>query len=128
MSSNPSPFCSGMPSVISRAKSTMPSSSSRSPRARTRRVRAPAASSARMCSSKAPCIARTPMSGLLLPLELPASGSEQLVLRDGANLEAVHGLAQPGRDLGQHFRLVEVGGRRDDRLGTLQRVLGLEDA
>ena len=117
--------------VLSPPGSTMPSRLSRSSIVRTSRVRAPTASSARTCSENAPCIARTPISGARAftdGAELPASGSEQLVLRDGWDLEAVHGFAQVGRNLGQHLRLVEVGGRRDDRFGTLQGVLGLEDA
>src|SRR5256712_14169951 len=117
--------------VLSPPGSTMPSSLSRSSIVRTSRVRAPTASSARTCSDNAPGIARTAISGARAftdGAELPASGSEQLVLRDGWDLEAVHGFAQVGGNLGQHLRLVEVGGRRDDRFGTLQGVLGLEDA
>src|SRR6266576_3254979 len=116
--------------VLSPPGSTIPSRPARSSCVRTSRVRAPVASSARTCSAKAPCIARTPMRGCLLPreAELPASGSEQLVLRDGRDLEAVHRFAEPRRNLGQHLWLVEVGRRGDDRLGTLQGVLGLEDA
>src|SRR6266576_5656433 len=116
--------------VLSPPGSTIPSRPARSSCVRTSRVRAPVASSARTCSAKAPCIARTPMRGCLLPreAELPASGSEQLVLRDGRDLEAVHRFAKPRRDLGQHLWLVVIGRSRDDRLGTLQGVLGLEDA
>src|SRR5205823_4824484 len=116
--------------VLSPPGRTIPSRPSRSSRVRTKRVRAPAAPRARTCSANAPCIARTPMRGGLLPLEaeLPASGSEQLVLRDGRDLETVHWFAQSRRHLGQHLRLVEVSRRGDDRLGTLQGVLGLEDA
>src|SRR5437870_2161388 len=117
--------------VLSPPGSTIPSSPSRSSFVRTSLVRAPAASSALTCSAKAPCIARTPISGagaLSERAALPASGSEQLVLRDGRDLQAVHGFAQLSRDLGQDLGLVEVCGRRDDRLGTLQGVLGLEDA
>src|SRR5258708_21422572 len=118
--------------VLSPPGSTMPSRPSRSSAVRTSRVRAPAFSSARTCSANAPCIARTPMRGLIVFLradaDLPASGSEQLFLGDGGDLETIHRLAQPGGHLGQLFRLVEVRGGRDDRLGTLQGVLGLEDA
>src|SRR5438270_977929 len=117
--------------VLSPPGSTMPSNPSRSSVVRTSLVRAPAASSALTCSAKAPCIARTPISGAAAWLgraELPASGSEQLVLGDGRYLQAVHGLTQLGGDLGQDLGLVEVGGRRNDRLGTLQGVLRLEDA
>src|SRR5215472_2589071 len=113
--------------VLSPPGRTMPSSPSRSSRERTNRVRAPTASSALMCSANAPCIARTPMRGLFLPV-LPASGSEQLFLGDRRDLETAHGLAQSRGDLGDDLRLVEVRRRRDDRLGTLQGVLGLEDA
>src|SRR5215471_10434847 len=112
--------------VLSPPGRTMPSRPTRSSRPRTRRVRAPALSSALTCSANAPCIARTPMRGL--EELLPASGSEQLVLRNGRNLEAAHRFAQPRRNLGQHLWFVEVRGRGDDRLGTLQGVLGLEDA
>src|SRR5213080_716733 len=107
--------------VLSPPGSTMPSRPLRSSRVRTRRVRAPTASSACTCSAKAPCIARTPMRGVLLRLgaELPASGSEQLVLRDGRDLEAVHRFAQPRGDFGQDLWLVVVGGRGNDRPGTL---------
>src|SRR2546430_4083755 len=116
--------------VLSPPGRTMPSRPSRSSSVRTSRVRAPAFSSARTCSAKAPCIARTPMRGNLLRLgaELPASGSEQLVLRDGRDLEAAHRLSKTGRDLGDDVRPVVVRRRGDDRLGTLQGVLGLEDA
>src|ERR1700694_335040 len=92
-----------------------------------------------MCSAKAPCIARTPMRGrarawrslrelLRLGAELPASSSEQLVLGDGRDLETVHRLPQSSGDFGQDLRLVVIGGGRDDCLGPLQGVLGLEDA
>src|SRR3979490_81780 len=118
--------------VLSPPGSTMPSRPLRSSAVRTTRVLAPQASRARMCSANAPCIARTPMRAAPSRLAdrpgLPASGSEQLVLGDGGNLEPVHRLPQPGGDLGEYVRLVEVGGRRNDRLGTLQGVLGLEDA
>src|ERR1700675_4628648 len=118
--------------VLSPPGSTMPSSPSRSSRVRTSRVRAPAFSSARTCSANAPCIARTPMRGLSVFLEadadLPASGSEQLILGDRGDLETIHRLPQSRGDLGQLFRLVEVSRGRNDRLGTLQGVLGLEDA
>src|SRR5258706_540386 len=90
----------------------------------------PAASSALTCSANAPCIARTPIKGA--PAErarrLPASGSEQLFLWDGRNLEPGHRLSQSRGDLREHFGLVEVGRRGHDRLGALQGVLGLEDA
>src|ERR1035437_755193 len=120
--------------VLSPPGSTMPSRPSRSSADRTARVLAPHASRARMCSAKAPCIARTPMRSA--PSRLggrpsfarPAAGSEQLFLGDGGNLEPVHRLPQPGGDLGEDLRLVEVGRRRHDRPGTLQGVLGLEDA
>src|SRR5260370_13465044 len=117
--------------VLSPPGSTMPSSPSRSSVVRTSRVRAPAFSSARTCSANAPCIARTPMRGLFVFLEadadLPASGSEQLFLGDGGDLEPVHRLPQAGGHLGQCLRLVVVPGGRDDRLGTLPAVLGPED-
>src|SRR5437867_7663926 len=112
--------------VLSPPGSTIPSRPSRSSRLRTSRVRAPAASSALMCSAKAPCIARTPTRGGLR--ELPASGSEQLFLRDGRDLKAAHGLSETGGHLGDDVGLVEVGRGGDDRPGTLQGVLGLEDA
>src|SRR5216684_977574 len=118
--------------VLSPPGSTMPSRLSRSSVVRTSRVRAPDFSSARTCSANAPCIARTPMRGMPVfwgaDADLPASGSEQLFLGDGWDLETIHRLAQSGRHLRQLFRLVEVRGGRDDRLGTLQGVLGLEDA
>src|ERR1700704_5830462 len=116
--------------VLSPPGSTMPSRPSRSSLVLTRRVRAPAFSRARMCSAKAPCIARTPMRATLprLGAELPASGSEQLFLGDGGDLYAIHRLPQSRGHLGQALWLVEVGGGRDDCLGTLQGVLGLEDA
>src|ERR1700680_3645725 len=108
--------------VLSPPGSTMPSSPSRSSRVRTRRVRAPDSSRARMCSAKAPCIARTPMKGrraragrnfklmLRLGAELTASSSEQLVLGDGGDLETVHRLPQTRGHLGQALRLVVVSG------------------
>src|SRR5712671_4420725 len=116
--------------VLSPPGSTMPSSPSRSSRVRTWRVLAPTRVSAVMCSAKAPCIARTPMRGVLplFGLELPASGSEELILGDGRDVETMHRLPQSCGDFGQHLRLVVVCGRRDDRLGTLQWVLRLEDA
>src|SRR6267378_7514452 len=116
--------------VLSPPGSTIPSSPSRSSRERTRRVLAPLRLSALTCSAKAPCIARTPMRGVLLlfGLELPASGSEELILGDGRDVETMHRLPQSRGDFGQDLRLVVVCGRRDDRLGTLQRVLRLEDA
>src|SRR5437773_6619946 len=131
--------------VLSPPGSTIPSRPSRSSAVRTTRVRAPHACGARMCSANAPRLARTPMRGDLLflpPLaggrpgaagegsgaELPASGSEQLVLRDGGNLEPVHRLSQPRGDLGENLRLVEVGRGGNYCFGTLQGVLGLEDA
>src|SRR2546425_311724 len=49
--------------VLSPPGSTMPSSPSRSSFVLTSLVRAPAVSSALTCSAKAPCIARTPISG-----------------------------------------------------------------
>src|SRR5450759_3026356 len=131
-SSNPVRSMSIVIVVLSPPGSTMPSSPSRSSRVRTSRVCAPDFSRARTCSAKAPCIARTPMRGAFLLLrrgtELPASGSEQLFLGDGGDLDTVHRLPQSRGHLGQLFRLVEVRGGRDDRLGTLQGVLGLEDA
>src|SRR5712691_5228975 len=101
--------------VLSPPGSTRPSSPSRSSRVRTNRVRAPDASSARTCSANAPCIARTPIKGPRREL-LPASGSEQLFLRDGGNFEAAHRLSQAGRNLGKHVGLVEVRRRGHDRL------------
>src|SRR5712691_736017 len=59
---------------------------------------------------------------------LPASGSEQLVLRDGGDLEPRHRLPETRGYLRQHLGLVEIGGGRHDGFGTLQGVLGLEDA
>src|ERR1700686_232945 len=59
---------------------------------------------------------------------LPASGSEQLFLRDGENLETVHRLPEAGGDFGQNLWLVEVGGRGNDCFGHLQGLLRLEDA
>src|SRR5258708_21898015 len=110
--------------VLSPPGSTMPSSPSRSSVVRTSRVRAPAFSSARTCSANAPCIARTPMRGLFVFLEadadLPASGSDQLFLAAGGDLEPVHPLPQAGGHPGQLFRLAEVPSGRDARLGTLQ--------
>src|SRR5216683_7564674 len=116
--------------VLSPPGSTMPSSPSRSSRVRTNRVYAPDFSSERTCSANAPCIARTPMRGILVFFEadLPASGSEQSVLGDGGDFQTVHRLSQSRGHLGQALWLVEVRGGRDDRLGTLQGVLGLEDA
>src|SRR5450759_3049060 len=134
--------------VLSPPGSTMRSSPSRSSRVRTRRWRAPDFSRARMCSAKAPCIARTPMRGraragrprgdMLLDFpnapcarpaaELPASCSGELVLGDGWDLETIHRLPQSCGHLGQTLWLVVVSGGRDDRLGTLQGVLRLEDA
>src|SRR6266516_2468285 len=126
MSSRPSPRWSPMPSAISRASTIMPAHVARVGRPPLIAFRR----GARTCSAKAPCIARTPMRGNLLRLgaELPASGSEQLVLRDGRDLEAAHGLSKTGRYLGDDLRPVVVRRRGDDRLGTLQGVLGLEDA
>src|SRR5262249_47831833 len=114
--------------VLSPPGSTIPSRPPRSSRVRTSRGPAPTASSALPCSANAPCIARPPMRGLRLPegAELPASGSEQIFLRDRRDLEATHRLAQAGGDLRDDLRLVEVGRGRDDRPGTLQGVLGLE--
>src|SRR5258706_3123642 len=119
---------------------TMPSRPWRSVVVLTRRVFAPTASSALTCSANAPCIARTPIKGAradrgLLecapcarPAGLPASGSEQLFLWDGWNLEPGHRLSQSRGDLREHFGLVEIRRRGHDRLGALQGVLGLEDA
>src|SRR5260370_16722742 len=116
--------------VLSPPGSTRPSRPSRSSRLFTSRVSAPHASSARWCSANAPCIARTPIKERFRPGAelLPASGSEQLVLRDGGDLEPAHRLPQSRGNLREDLGLVEVGGGRDDRLGHLQRVLGLEDA
>src|SRR5216683_4110398 len=118
--------------VLSPPGNTRPSRSRRSSGVFTSRVFAPEASSARTCSANAPCIARTPIKGApMRPADarrLPASGSEQLVLRDGGNLEPRHRLPETGGNLRQHFWLVEVGCGRHDRFGTLQGVLGLEDA
>src|SRR5438270_1248438 len=134
-SSNPTRSISIVMVVLSPPGSTMPSRPTRSSRVRTRRVRAPAFSSALTCSANAPCMARTPIRvwcfSKVRPARarrLPASGSEKLVLRDSGNLQAAHRLAKARRDLGQLLRLVVEGGRRDDRPGPLQGVLGLEDA
>src|SRR5712691_8765438 len=107
--------------VLSPPGSTRPSSPSRSSEAFTSLVLAPHASSARTCSAKSPCIARTPMRGALAPVRarrLPASGSEQLFLRDGGDLEPGHRLPQSRRNLCKYLGLVEVSGGRHDRLGT----------
>src|SRR5450631_1091154 len=126
--------------VLSPPGKTMPSRPTRSGADLTMRVFTPHASSARKCSAKAPCSASTPITAREPPRDegirrrsgsvpdLPASGSEQLFLRDGGNLEPMHRLPQAGGDVGQHFRLVEVGGGGHDRLGHLQRLLRLEDA
>src|SRR5207248_7469228 len=128
---------------------TRASRSSSSAGRRTRRVRAPMACSARSCSLNAPCRASTPTRGLAAAVtrspypppspsgegttrvsrdtSLPASGREQLLLGDLGDLQAAHGLPEPGRNLGEDFRLVVVAGRGHDRLGHLERVLGLED-
>src|SRR5712691_4335685 len=116
--------------VLSPPGRTMPSRPSRSSLVLTRRVLAPTASGALTCSANAPCIARTPIKEA--PAEparrLPASGSEQLFLWDGWNLEPGHRLSQSRGDLREHVGLVEIRRRGNDRLGALQRVLGLEDA
>src|SRR5438445_8783371 len=97
----------------------------RAPCARPAGKRAPCA---RPAGKSAPCARPACARVLLERAELPASGSEQLVLWDGRDLETVHRLAEPGGHFGQDLRLVEIGRRRDDRLGTLQGVLRLEDA
>src|SRR5438445_511928 len=116
--------------VLSPPGSTMPSRPSRSSLVLTRRVLAPTAPSAWTCSANAPCIARTPITGALVACarRLPASGSEQLFLRDGWDLEPGHRLSQSRGDLREDVGLVEIRRGRDDRLGALQGVLGLEDA
>src|SRR5260370_19620060 len=116
--------------VLSPPGSTMASRPSRSARVRTERVRALEFSRARMCSAKALCIARTPMRGDFLRVgrELPASGSEQLFLGDGGDFQTLHRLPQSRGHLGQKRRPVEVSGGRYYRLGTLQWVLGVEEA
>src|SRR4030088_2215250 len=116
--------------VLSPPGRTMPSRPSRSSRVRTSRARAPQATRVLTCSANAPCIARTPINGLesapcaraTRVWRLPASGSEQLVLWNGRDLDAAHRLAKVSRHLGQHIRLVEVRRGGDDRLRALQRV------
>src|SRR5713226_1198584 len=118
--------------VLSPPGSTRPSRSRRSSGVFTSRAFAPEASSARTCSANAPCIARTPMRAPpARPLgarRLPASGSEQLVLRDGGDFEPRHRLPESRGNLCEHIGLVGIGRGRHDRFGTLQGVLGLEDA
>src|SRR5713226_2228990 len=118
--------------VLSPPGRTRPSRSRRSSGVFTSRVLAPEASSALTCSANAPCSARTPIKGAPLrpgdARRLPASGSEQLVLRDGGDLEPRHRLPETGGNLRQHLGLVEIRCGRHDRFGTLQGVLRLEDA
>src|SRR6266536_73550 len=116
--------------VLSPPGITSASRPSRSAGRRTRRVRAPTLSSARTCSRNAPWSAITPTRGVtaaVISTPLPAPGGEQLLLGDAGDLDPAHGLAEPGRHLGQHVRLVVVGGGGHDRLRHLERVLGLED-
>src|SRR5260370_8578744 len=107
--------------VISPRGRTMPSRPSRSSLSLTRRVFAPTASSALTCSANAPCIARTPIKGA--PAErgrrLPASGSEQLFLWDGWNLEPGHRLSQSRGDLRDHVGLVQIRPRANDHFCPL---------
>src|SRR5215471_14835747 len=110
--------------VLSPPGMTSPSRPTRSSASRTRRTVAPHASRAFRCSRKAPWSASTPISGAFM---LPTAAGEQFLLGDGLQFQSPHRLAQTGRYVGQDFRLVVVGCRGHDGLGSLQRVLRLED-
>src|SRR3984893_16798151 len=118
--------------VLSPPGRTMPSRPASSSALRTGNASAPRRVSAWMCSRKAPWRARTPILGALTGArrrgELPTARGEQLLLEDGADLQALHGRAQSLAGLEDLLRLVEVGGGGDDRPGHLQRLFGLEDA
>src|SRR5438445_12737728 len=108
----------------------MPSRPSRASLVLTRRVLASTAPSAWTCSANAPCIARTPITGALVACarRLPASGSEQLFLRDGWDLEPGHRLSQSRGDLREDVGLLEICRGRDDRLVAPQGVRALDYA
>src|SRR5918912_527423 len=99
---------------------TRPSSAASSSARRTSTASTPSSRSARTCSRNAPWSARTPT--------LPATRLEQPVLAEGGDLDADHGLAEPGRHLRQDLRIVVVRRRLDDCRGALGRVAALEDA
>src|ERR671936_3035569 len=86
---------------------TSPSTPSRSDGTRTSTASRPTSRSARRCSRKAPCRARTPA--------LPATGLQQPVLAKLGDLLPRHGLAKPERHLRHDLRVGVVGGRLDDR-------------
>src|ERR671937_1371935 len=92
------------------------------------------ARSAARCSRKSPCRARTPTRGSRRGLSTgpaaaasPASGGEQLLLGDGADLQPSHRGAQPLGGLGEEAWPLVVSGGGHDGSGPGGRVLGLED-
>src|SRR5688572_5849323 len=82
-----------------------------------------------MCSANAPCTASTPMrTGCVALTGLPAANRQPLSLGNGLHLDALHGAAEALGDVGDDARVVEVGGRLDDRPGKARRIVALEDA
>src|SRR3984893_7741500 len=118
--------------VLSPPGRTMPSRPASSSALRTGNASAPRRVSAWMCSRKAPWRARTPILGALTSAsrrgKLPTARGEQLLLEDGADLQALHGRAQSLADLEDLLRLVEKGGGGDDRPGHLEWLFRLENA
>src|SRR3954452_8264779 len=85
---------------------TSPASPESSSARRTSIASSPTSASAETCSRNAPWRASTPT--------LPATRLQQPGLAEGLDLDADHRLAEPGRHLGQHLRVVEVGRGLDD--------------
>src|SRR5205823_10693580 len=106
---------------------TRASTASRSDGRRTSTVRAPTASSAAACSRKSPWSASTPIVRVAV-MRLPTAAGVALVLRQGVDVDADHRLAQAAGDLGDEVGVLECRGGRDDGLGPLGGVAGLEDA
>src|SRR5258708_29139411 len=112
--------------VLSPPGRTRPSRSSSSSGLRNGTASAPSRRSARRCSLKAPCKARTPIFGVLTLLdprqESPTARGEQLLLGNRPDLESLHGCTQSLAGLEDLLGLVEVCGGGDDGLGHLERV------
>src|SRR5690349_22052184 len=99
---------------------TRPSSPSRSRGSRTSTASTPTSRSAATCSRNAPWRARTPT--------LPATRLQQTLLAELRDLGAVHGVAEPERDLGDDAGIGELGRRPHDRRRHRGGVGALEDA
>src|SRR5918995_1210423 len=103
---------------------TRPSSPSSCSGLRTSTASAPSRRNIATCSRKLPWRARTPIRATALP----AADFEPIGVEQRARGDAHHRVAEPGGDVGEHLRVLEMRRRLDDRLPPPLGIARLEDA